>query len=300
MALLALALPLGASRVAARRGRLLLAAFLALAAVNAAVSLLQGRRDLAALRARGGGLARRRRAPSSATSATSPRRWRSPPSRRSASPSDARSPALRFAGVGCGAPFPGRPRRQPEPDVLAGARRRSAPRSSGRATAGARSFRSPPSRRRSWLGALRLRAGARPGARIRSPRSARATGTGSAHLPAGPLVARPSRWRGSGRSSATGRARSRAEFVPHRLKAEMRARRRLVNPLVTSSYGEAHSRAPAGARGRRAWRGSPPSAAAAALPPPALWRAARRDGRPRSAEAALLFGDAPRGSRRLR
>jgi O-antigen ligase len=32
-----------------------------------------------------------------------------------------------------------------------------------------------------------------------------------------------------------------AEFVPHRLKAELRARRRFVNPLVTSTYGEAHS-----------------------------------------------------------
>jgi O-antigen ligase len=32
-----------------------------------------------------------------------------------------------------------------------------------------------------------------------------------------------------------------AEFVPHRLNAEMRARRRFVNPLVTSSYSEAHS-----------------------------------------------------------
>lgn len=31
-----------------------------------------------------------------------------------------------------------------------------------------------------------------------------------------------------------------AEFVPHRLAAEMRYRRRFVNPLVTSSYGEAH------------------------------------------------------------
>jgi O-antigen ligase len=31
-----------------------------------------------------------------------------------------------------------------------------------------------------------------------------------------------------------------AEFVPHRLKAEIRARRRFVNPLVTSSYSEAH------------------------------------------------------------
>ncbi|MDQ5857263.1 MAG: O-antigen ligase family protein [Acidobacteriota bacterium] len=32
-----------------------------------------------------------------------------------------------------------------------------------------------------------------------------------------------------------------AEFVPHRLTAEIRARRRYVNPLVTSSYSEAHS-----------------------------------------------------------
>jgi O-antigen ligase len=31
-----------------------------------------------------------------------------------------------------------------------------------------------------------------------------------------------------------------AEFVPHRLAAETRYRRRFVNPLVTSSYGEAH------------------------------------------------------------
>jgi O-antigen ligase len=31
-----------------------------------------------------------------------------------------------------------------------------------------------------------------------------------------------------------------AEFVPHRLMAEIRARRRFVNPLVTSSYSEAH------------------------------------------------------------
>ena len=31
-----------------------------------------------------------------------------------------------------------------------------------------------------------------------------------------------------------------AEFVPHRLAAEIRYRRRFVNPLVTSSYGEAH------------------------------------------------------------
>jgi O-antigen ligase len=32
-----------------------------------------------------------------------------------------------------------------------------------------------------------------------------------------------------------------AEFAPHRLRAEIRARRRFVNPLVTSSYSEAHS-----------------------------------------------------------
>jgi len=32
-----------------------------------------------------------------------------------------------------------------------------------------------------------------------------------------------------------------AEFVPHRLSSEIRSRRRYVNPLVTSSYSEAHS-----------------------------------------------------------
>jgi O-antigen ligase len=31
-----------------------------------------------------------------------------------------------------------------------------------------------------------------------------------------------------------------AEFVPHRLRAEIETRRRLVNPLATSAYGEAH------------------------------------------------------------
>ena len=31
-----------------------------------------------------------------------------------------------------------------------------------------------------------------------------------------------------------------AEFTPHRLKAEIRARKRYVNPLLTSSYSEAH------------------------------------------------------------
>jgi O-antigen ligase len=32
-----------------------------------------------------------------------------------------------------------------------------------------------------------------------------------------------------------------AEYVPHRLSAEIRARRRFVSPLLTSSYGEAHN-----------------------------------------------------------
>lgn len=77
-----------------------------------------------------------------------------------------------------------------------------------------------------------------------------------------------------------------AEFVSHRLKAEMRARRRLVNPLATSSYGEAHSEplqalAEGGAAGLAA-------VAAAACLLGALWRAARSGDR-RSAEAALLL-----------
>ena len=32
-----------------------------------------------------------------------------------------------------------------------------------------------------------------------------------------------------------------AEYVPHRLAAEIRAKRRFVSPLITSSYAEAHS-----------------------------------------------------------
>ncbi len=32
-----------------------------------------------------------------------------------------------------------------------------------------------------------------------------------------------------------------AEFVPHRLAAEIRSKRRFVTPLLTSSYAEAHS-----------------------------------------------------------
>jgi O-antigen ligase len=32
-----------------------------------------------------------------------------------------------------------------------------------------------------------------------------------------------------------------AEYIPHRLAAEIRAKRRFVSPLVTSSYAEAHS-----------------------------------------------------------
>jgi O-antigen ligase len=77
-----------------------------------------------------------------------------------------------------------------------------------------------------------------------------------------------------------------AEFVPHRLKAEIRARRRFVNPLVTSSYGEAHSE-PLQAVAEGGVAGLAALAAAAALLI-ALAREAR-SGSPRSREAALLF-----------
>ncbi len=75
-----------------------------------------------------------------------------------------------------------------------------------------------------------------------------------------------------------------AEFVPHRLKAELSARRRFVNPLVTSSYGEAHSE-PLQALAEGGLAGLAAIGAAAALLF-ALWRTARRAG---SGEAALLL-----------
>lgn len=78
-----------------------------------------------------------------------------------------------------------------------------------------------------------------------------------------------------------------AEFVSHRLKAELRARRRFVNPLVTSSYGEAHSE-PLQALAEGGLAGLAAIGAVLALLL-ALWRTARRDGESK-AEAALLFG----------
>jgi O-antigen ligase len=79
-----------------------------------------------------------------------------------------------------------------------------------------------------------------------------------------------------------------AEFVPHRLKAELRARRRFVNPLVTSSYSEAHcdylqALAEAGI----------PGAIAVLVAAGALLAAVGRNARgsgPSRIEAAILFG----------
>jgi O-antigen ligase len=76
-----------------------------------------------------------------------------------------------------------------------------------------------------------------------------------------------------------------AEFVPHRLKAEIGARRRFVNPLVTSGYGEAHSE-PLQAVAEGGLAGLAAIGAAGALLF-ALWRAARAAD---SGEAALLLG----------
>ena len=77
-----------------------------------------------------------------------------------------------------------------------------------------------------------------------------------------------------------------AEFVPHRLRAEVRLRRRLVNPLVTSSYGEAHSE-PLQALAEGGLAGLAAIAAFGALLV-ALWRPARGGG-PEGVEAAILF-----------
>ncbi len=76
-----------------------------------------------------------------------------------------------------------------------------------------------------------------------------------------------------------------AEFVPHRLKAELAARRRFVNPLVTSSYSEAHSE-PLQALAEGGLAGLAAVAAALSLLG-ALGRTARRGGA--RAEAALLL-----------
>jgi O-antigen ligase len=77
-----------------------------------------------------------------------------------------------------------------------------------------------------------------------------------------------------------------AEFVPHRLKAEILSRRRLINPLVTSSYSEAHSE-PLQALAEGGVAGLAGLAAAAAVLL-ALWRVARGRGAA-ATEAALLF-----------
>jgi O-antigen ligase len=77
-----------------------------------------------------------------------------------------------------------------------------------------------------------------------------------------------------------------AEFVRHRLKAEIRSRRRYVNPLVTSSYSEAHSE-PLQAAAEGGLAGVAAIGAFVALLA-ALARAVRRGG-PASAEAALLL-----------
>jgi O-antigen ligase len=77
-----------------------------------------------------------------------------------------------------------------------------------------------------------------------------------------------------------------AEFVPHRLKAEMRARRRFVNPLVSSTYGEAHSEPlQAAAEGGLAGFAAVASAGVVLV---VLARASRRSGGA-GAEAGWLF-----------
>jgi O-antigen ligase len=84
-----------------------------------------------------------------------------------------------------------------------------------------------------------------------------------------------------------------AEFVPHRLKAELAARRRFVNPLVTSSYTEAHSE-PLQALAEGGLAGLAAVGATLALLA-ALGRAARAGASAR-AEASLLFAVLVAGS----
>ncbi len=79
-----------------------------------------------------------------------------------------------------------------------------------------------------------------------------------------------------------------SEFVAHRLRAEIAERRRFVNPLITSSYAEAHN----DYLQPFAEEGAPAAAAAigaAALVVSAIVRAARRGSGPARAEAVLLL-----------
>lgn len=77
------------------------------------------------------------------------------------------------------------------------------------------------------------------------------------------------------------------EFVPHRLAAEIRAGHRYLNPLVTSSYAEAHSDyLQALAEGGIV--GAFPATAAGALLLVLLLRTARRLDGPRRSEAVIL------------
>jgi O-antigen ligase len=76
-----------------------------------------------------------------------------------------------------------------------------------------------------------------------------------------------------------------AEYVPHRLAAEIRARRRFLSPLLTSSYGEAHSDYLQAASDGGVPVALLASAAAACLLAATAGAAWRR----RSSEPALLF-----------
>jgi len=79
-----------------------------------------------------------------------------------------------------------------------------------------------------------------------------------------------------------------AEFVPHRLRAEIAARRRFVNPLLTSSYSEAHCEYLQALAETGLLGGLAAIAAAAALLT-GLGRVARDGNGRAAAEAALLL-----------
>jgi len=76
-----------------------------------------------------------------------------------------------------------------------------------------------------------------------------------------------------------------AEYVPHRLAAEIRARRRFLSPLLTTSYGEAHSDYLQAASDG----GLPAALLAAAAAACLLAAAARAAWRRGSSESAVLF-----------
>ncbi len=234
--LAALALPLGASRVVARRGSMLLGAFLAACAVNAAVSYAQSRgrfqpfalstvglRDATGAFVGNVGYLAMALA-LSAVAALGIALYASSPARRIAA---AALVALFLAGIGVNLNLTAITAAAAGFTVLLLARfgrRALAPIVAAIAVLTLAAALYGPLRARVFQAAAAAREG--DWDRLTTYRG----GPWSAALE----MFRERPWLGFGPGTFG------AEFVPQRLAAEIRFRRRFVNPLVTSSYGEAH------------------------------------------------------------